>query len=237
MRLTRLSVAGVRLVRSLGGVAFLAAAVWTVVAFARDFDTVPGPWSSQPGMLAVAWNTLWFALFAFHHSLFARAATKAWASRWVSPLLERSVYVWVSSALLALVVWQWVPVPGQAWRASGLANAGLTGLQVAGVALTVLAIRQLDVGSFAGMRPARGATELQRTGLYGVVRHPIYFAWLLMVWPTATMTGSRLTFAVLTTIYLVVAVPLEERSLRREFGTAYDGYRRAVRWRMLPGVY
>jgi len=51
------------------------------------------------------------------------------------------------------------------------------------------------------------------------------------------MTGSRLLFATLTTVYLVVAVAFEERTLRQVFGPAYDHYRRKVRWRMLPGIY
>ena len=87
------------------------------------------------------------------------------------------------------------------------------------------------------MRPPETSPRLRHDSLYGLVRHPIYFAWLLMVWPAPVMTGSRLTFAALTTLYLVVAIPLEERSLRKAFGPAYDHYRRRVRWRMLPGVY
>jgi protein-S-isoprenylcysteine O-methyltransferase Ste14 len=58
-----------------------------------------------------------------------------------------------------------------------------------------------------------------------------------MVWFAPVMTGSRLTFAIVSTAYLVIAVPFEERALRRDFGARYDDYRRRVRWRMVPGVY
>ena len=44
-------------------------------------------------------------------------------------------------------------------------------------------------------------------------------------------------FAAITTLYLVVAIPLEERSLRRAFGDDYIRYAREVRWRMLPFIY
>jgi protein-S-isoprenylcysteine O-methyltransferase Ste14 len=57
------------------------------------------------------------------------------------------------------------------------------------------------------------------------------------VWPSPVLTGSRALFAAVTTAYLVLAVPMEERTLRRTFGRAYDAYARAVRWRMLPFVY
>jgi protein-S-isoprenylcysteine O-methyltransferase Ste14 len=51
------------------------------------------------------------------------------------------------------------------------------------------------------------------------------------------MTGTRLVFAAVSTLYLVVAIPFEERQMRRTMGRPYDDYARAVRWRMLPGVY
>ena len=58
-----------------------------------------------------------------------------------------------------------------------------------------------------------------------------------MVFAPAHMTGDRLTFAVITTLYLVVAIPWEERSLRRSFGDAYTRYMRDVKWRMIPFIY
>jgi protein-S-isoprenylcysteine O-methyltransferase Ste14 len=96
--------------------------------------------------------------------------------------------------------------------------------------------------ALAGIPQAEGRAvaapaTLRTAGVYGLVRHPIYLAWLLMVWPTPMMTGSRLTFAIVSTIYLMLAVPFEERSLVREFGPAYRDYQRRVRWRMMPFLY
>ncbi len=51
------------------------------------------------------------------------------------------------------------------------------------------------------------------------------------------MTGTRLVFASVSTLYLVVAIPLEERQMRRTLGPAYTTYAGAVRWRRIPGVY
>jgi len=73
--------------------------------------------------------------------------------------------------------------------------------------------------------------------VYGFVRHPLYFAWVLMVFAAPSMTGTRLVFAVLSTAYLAMAIPWEERTLVQVFGPEYEAYRRAVRWRMLPGIY
>jgi protein-S-isoprenylcysteine O-methyltransferase Ste14 len=41
----------------------------------------------------------------------------------------------------------------------------------------------------------------------------------------------------MSTLYLVLATPIEERSLEQEFGESYREYRRKVRWRIVPGVY
>ena len=46
-----------------------------------------------------------------------------------------------------------------------------------------------------------------------------------------------MAFAVITSMYLVVAVPWEERSLVRSFGEDYVRYQRQVRWRIIPFVY
>ena len=58
-----------------------------------------------------------------------------------------------------------------------------------------------------------------------------------MVFGAAGMSGDRLTFAVLTTAYLIIAVQWEERSLTRSFGDDYVRYTRRVRWRLIPFIY
>jgi len=69
------------------------------------------------------------------------------------------------------------------------------------------------------------------------VRHPIYLGWMLVVFGAPTMTTNRMLFAAVSSCYLLVAIPWEERSLVAEFGEAYRAYRRQVRWRILPGVW
>jgi protein-S-isoprenylcysteine O-methyltransferase Ste14 len=51
------------------------------------------------------------------------------------------------------------------------------------------------------------------------------------------MTGGRLTFAAISSFYLLIAIPWEERSLTQQYGEAYLRYTRQVRWRVLPGLY
>jgi protein-S-isoprenylcysteine O-methyltransferase Ste14 len=223
-----------------GGVIFVCSLVYTAWSYAWTFgDTTSG--STAP--LRAAWiDTLLFTGFALHHSAFARSGMRRWVAARLSPTLERSAYVWVASVLLAAVVAVWQPVAGEFWRVTGLPAFALSAVQIAGVLVTLRASAALDVLSLAGIRQAfntatTAPAHLVDTGLYGIVRHPVYFGWVLMVWPTAAMTGTRFVFAGVSTIYLVLAIPFEERSLGSQFGPAYRDYATKVKWRMVPGLY
>jgi protein-S-isoprenylcysteine O-methyltransferase Ste14 len=162
---------------------------------------------------------------------------------YIPPSLERSAYVWIASALFIATCAWWQPVPGTAWKISGVPARILSFCQLVGGVFCVLSARRLDVFELAGMRQAFGASpssappQLDTSGPYGFVRHPIYFGWLLLVWLAPWMNGTRLVFAAVSTFYLVLAIPFEERSLVTTFGSAYSAYQRRVRWKMLPGVY
>lgn len=94
---------------------------------------VPG-WRLGP---AAAWNVLLFGAFAAHHSVMARAHAKAWLVQQVPVALERSLYVWIASLLLAAVCALWAHVPGLAYALPRpLAWIG-TVAQLAGVWLTI----------------------------------------------------------------------------------------------------
>jgi len=188
---------------------------------------------------AVVWDVATFSLFALHHSVLARTGLKAAVSRLLSPDLERPLYIWVSSVLFFLVCWGWRDVPGVIWSA-GTWWPPLFGLQLAGVVLSAMAARRLslvDVTGFRGAGQAGQASPVITDGLYRFVRHPLYFAWMLIVWPAPEMTATRLVFAATSTLYLVIAIPFEERDLVRTMGAPYEQYRRQSPWKVIPYVY
>lgn len=201
---------------------------------------------APPGSAAVPAliNTGLFSLFALHHSLFARTRVKTWIRRHVSPTLERSLYAWVASALFITVCALWQPVPGTLYHLRGAWRWPALAAQGAGLLLTLLSARALDALDLAGVRPvliSRGAppprTRLVTSGAFAIVRHPLYFGWALVVFGHPEMTATRFVFAVVSTAYLALAIPWEERGLIETFGGDYEQYRTQVRWRMLPGLY
>jgi protein-S-isoprenylcysteine O-methyltransferase Ste14 len=223
-----------------GGLVFAASLAYFLYAY-WQYGRTTGPWTND-GWTAVVTNAGMFTVFALHHSVFARTGIKAAISARVSPPLERATYVWIASLLFLFTLWAWAPVPGLTWRVTGVAAWLLYLGWLAGFLLTAIASSALDPLDLAGVRQAfghaaPGDVALSTTGAYGLVRHPIYLGWVLLVWSVPVMTGTRLVFAAISTLYLVVAIPLEERQMRRTLGAAYDTYARAVRWRMIPGVY
>jgi protein-S-isoprenylcysteine O-methyltransferase Ste14 len=225
-----------------GAAVFFVALLWAVYAYAIGFDRRAVRLSAPA---AIAFNVAVFSVFALHHSLLARAGAKRRVMSWTGPELERSVYTWIASLLFITVCAWWEPVPGTIYALTGPGRLLAYGVQIAGVLLTIRASAALDMLELAGVRQVQHAgagtsartTTLETGGLYGVVRHPLYAAWALMVFGAPDMTATRATFAIVSTMYLVAAIPWEERSLARTFGPAYDEYRRQVRWRMIPWVY
>jgi protein-S-isoprenylcysteine O-methyltransferase Ste14 len=221
-----------------GGLLFAGSLLYFAWQYLAGFDA---PAHAGRGGSAVAINIALFTVFALHHSVFARAGLKAAIARAAGPALERSVYVWAASLLFVGVCAFWQPVPGQLWNVAAPWSWLLHAVQAGGAVFTLAAARHLDVLDLSGVAQATGRaparTGLDDHGPYGLVRHPIYFAWLLLVWPTPDMNATRFVFAITSTVYLLVAIPYEERDLRRVFGETYERYSKSVRWRILPGIY
>lgn len=205
-------------------------------------------WRTYP-LDAALWPAAWtnlalFTVFALHHSVFARLRVRELIRRMAGPGLERSAYVWLASLLLLAVCWAWQPVLGVWWQLRGAAVWEGRLLQVVGVLLTLAGARAIDVLELAGVRQVDGPIRaggmpavFRTTGIYGLVRHPIYLGWLLMVLAEPTMTATRGVFAFVSCAYLVIAIPLEEASLAATAGPAYAEYRRTVRARLIPFLW
>jgi protein-S-isoprenylcysteine O-methyltransferase Ste14 len=197
----------------------------------------PAPDTASPVADAI-FNVALFTIFALHHSVMARTGAKAWIARHLPATLERSVYVWIASALFLAVCWLWRPLPGVIWHAWGPGLA-LYLVQLFGVLLTIAAARIVGVWELAGVQqpdPGR-AIEFKADGPFGIVRHPIYLGWMMMVFATPTMNASQLLFAVVSTAYLIVAIPFEERSLLEHFPEKYRAYQLQMPWRLIPYVW
>lgn len=188
------------------------------------------------GIGSIVFDVALFTVFAMHHSVFARPWAKRLIERIVPGDLVRTVYVWMASLLLAAVCVMWVPVGGLLFDAGGAAAALLRLAQCAGLVVGALAIRRTSIGELSGAWDG-GSIRLESTGVYSVMRHPLYTSLLLLLIGTPRMTGDRVVFACASLVFVVAAMPFEEAGLRQQFGEPYDVYRRAVRWRLIPYIH
>ena len=224
-----------------GAALFALSLVFFLYSYLVQFGAAaaPGPFA-RPLLIDAAL----FTLFALHHSVFARARVKSRVQGLAPAGLERSLFTWIASVLFVLVCALWRAVPGELYRLTGGFAALGYAVQATGLILTARGSARLDVLDLAGVRSALARPDrppdrvsLETTGLYGFVRHPIYFAWVLFVFGAPQMTMTRFVFATISTAYLAMAIPFEERALVAAFGQPYRDYQQRVRWRMIPGVY
>ncbi len=222
--------------------------LWSI-AFVENFAI---PASSLGGLIAVTKtidsgvqgdliptlliDALLLGVFAIQHSVMARPGFKKVWTRIVPEPIERSTYVLLASLALLLVNWQWRPLTSVVWETHGTLAQVLLWASLAGFGIVLIATFLLShfhlfglsqvVGHATG-KPAEAA-KFQTPLFYKVVRHPIYFGFLVAFWAAPKMTLGHLYFAAGATGYIIVGTLLEERDLIAHFGDTYRDYKRRV---------
>ena len=76
------------------------------------------------------------------------------------------------------------------------------------------------------------------TGLYGIVRHPMYMATVLMYLAMPLVLGSLIAFGIMLLYLPIIARRIndEEQLLKSEL-PGYTEYCQKVRWRLIPFIY
>lgn len=106
---------------------------------------------------------------------------------------------------------------------------------IIGMLLTFVALKNYDLGEFSGIRylgenPQAVKESLVTTGLNAWVRHPLYFASLLIFWGLFLFLplSKILILSIISSIYLIIGARLEEQKLKATFGKAYIDYQKRV---------
>ena len=195
-----------------------------------------GPARSAP-LEALLVNTALLALFAVQHSVMARKGFKAWWTKIVPPVVERSTFVLAADICLFLLCWFWQPIEGTVWSVTNpIAVFALHAVFWAGWAVLLLATFLINHFELFGLRQPFAqltgrqipAPEFRTPMLYKVVRHPIYAGFLMGFWAAPEMTLGHLLFALGGTGYILVGIWFEERDLIAHFGERYRAYRKQV---------
>ena len=145
-------------------------------------------------------------------------------------LIYNAVAVLTLSPILAMVIF----LPSRVlWRIPApwvYLTLTLQALALVGVVIT---FRQFDSRAFIGLRQLRHPKDKQPTklvtqGLYGWVRHPLYFFFLILFWLFPVMTDLTLAFVIAASLYFIIGTIPEERKLVAIYGDAYRKYQRNV---------
>jgi protein-S-isoprenylcysteine O-methyltransferase Ste14 len=186
---------------------------------------------------AVAINVFLLSLFAIQHTVMARIAFKRWWTTIVPEPIERSIFVLLTSLLLLLMNWQWRPLPEIVWQVESTIGRNLLyATMAAGWGLVLYATFLINHFDLFGLRQVwlhftdRPYTQVKfkETVLYRWVRHPLMLGFIIAFWATPDMSQGHLLFAVVTTAYILVAIRIEERTLRALHGDDYQRYQERV---------
>lgn len=138
----------------------------------------------------------------------------------------------VASGYATAIVWADVPFSHTALRTAALV------LLVAGLLVRIVAIFTLG-RAFSANVAIRNAQTVQRSGLYGVVRHPSYLGMEMIFLAAGLHSHNWISLAILViapTLAVLYRIRVEEAALLGAFGKEYADYMSTTR-RLIPGFY
>src|SRR5215467_10456675 len=191
----------------------------------------------SPPAQAIIVDLALLGVFAVQHSIMARQGFKRRWTQVVSWYVERSTYVVFASAALALLLWQWRPLPQLIWDVRGsFADMPLRLLSWAGWGILLLSTFLVNHFELFGLQQVwshfRGeefhSPAFKTPGLYRIVRHPLYAGFIIAFWATPYMTAGHFLFSAACTGYILLGIFFEERDLIKAFGQEYLNYCRRV---------
>ncbi len=194
---------------------------------------------------AVAVDLLLIVLFGLQHTLMARKSIKRKLFGRLPESIERSTYIWLSGALLWLIILFFHPFDGYLWDLRGTVwGSVLSVLFVAAWLFSTVATFVINHFELFGLQQGwhylRGVSAkeipFQVKLFYRFIRHPIQLGVLIGLWATPAMGYGHLLLSAGLSLYILIGLYYEERDLERHFGEAYREYKKRVA-KLIPFLY
>ena len=211
----------------------LAMIVAMFFGLSESLGTVPWPWAALA-------NAALIAQFPLAHSLLltragGRLLTKAIPGPHGSTLATTTFAIIASAQLLALFA-LWTPSGIVWWRVEGTAFWAITAAYC--TSWLILLKASFDAGAevqsgalgwmslLARIPPV--FPDMPTSGLFRMIRQPIYVAFALTLWTVPVWTPDQLALAIAFTAYCLLAPRLKERRFATRYGARFDKYRADV---------
>ncbi len=110
-------------------------------------------------------------------------------------------------------------------------------LQIVGMAIGIWSIAVMGIGNMNISPLVKEGAVLITKGPYRVIRHPMYSAVLLVLWPAIIDDCSlmRIIAGIVLTIVLIIKMLFEERLLKKQFAE-YETYMKTTK-RLIPVIF
>ena len=193
-----------------------------------------------PWPYAALVNAILIFQFPIVHSLLLTKRGQHWLAGLVPGedglVLSTTSYAIIASLQLLALFLLWTPSGIIWWEAADktywvmislyagawllLAKASFdAGVEVQSGALGWLSLVQKITPRFPGM---------PRSGLFKIIRHPIYVAFTLTLWTVPVWTPDQLAVAICLSAYCLLAPLLKEQRLKKRHGRLFAAYRKRV---------
>lgn len=182
------------------------------------------------------WDLMLSSIFFAQHSAMIRQGVRARMARFIPTHYHGAIFTLASSFVLIAVV--------LFWQSSGIQVVELSRsvrwiaysvwfLAAAGIVWGVRSLKQFDPFGRGPIKAQLAGKPLQAPpftikGPYLLVRHPLYFFVLVMIWAHPNLTADRLVFNLLWSGWIYLGTRLEEKDLVSELGDQYKRYQKEV---------
>lgn len=216
---------------------FAAAVLSMMVAMffgmSQSFGQVPGLWAILANAALIAQFPLAHSLLLSPrgHRILARLAPARFA-----PTLSTTTYAIVASLQLLALFALWTPSGIIWWQAEGVAFVII--FLCYAVSWLLLSWASYDAGAEVqsgalgwmslaqNIRPV--FPDMPTTGLFSIIRQPIYVSFALTTWTVPVWTPDQLFLALSLTAYCLLAPRLKERRFAQRYGGQFEAYKRDV---------
>lgn len=198
-----------------------------------SFGSVPAPWS----LLA---NAMLIVQFPLVHSVLLTPRGGKLLGK-LAPAshgktLATTTYAIIASVQLVALFTLWTPSGIIWWQAEGWVFGLICGLY--GMSWLMLIWASYDAGAevqsgalgwmslMQNIKPV--FPDMPTTGLFAIIRQPIYVAFALTTWTVPVWTPDQLALALALTAYCLAAPKLKERRFEKRYGARFETYKRQV---------